>query len=163
EDPCPPIERGMCGIPEFVRHDSALRELDLDAIGERASLLGLRTPSVGLPRAIPEDLPAVQLIVEHLADGGRSPAMGAPAGGGGGRAARGAPAGGGDPFGIERLGNARDAPAIRGTLEDAVDHGSLRWIDPSPRGGPACAAAQPGRALPHIVVAVDLAAGNVAV
>src|SRR5262249_12307002 len=87
--------------------------------------------------------------VEHLADGAWSPAVLAAAGRG-------------DPFGIELLGDACDAPAFGGPLEDATDHGRLCWIDHSSSGGAVCPATRSRRAASGVALAVALAARDIA-
>src|SRR5262249_62115326 len=99
EDPCLSLERAMRSVTEVVRDNPALGQFDLDAILWRPRLLRLGSLAVSLLGAIPENSPAVQLVVEHLADGARSPPMLTAAGRG-------------DPFRIELLGDARDAPPI---------------------------------------------------
>jgi hypothetical protein len=89
----------MRSAPEIIRDDPAFGQFDLDAILWRPRLLRFGSPSVSLPGAVPEEPTAIELVVEHLADGARSPSVFAAAGRG-------------DPVGIELLGDARDAPPV---------------------------------------------------
>src|SRR5215813_10568550 len=101
------------------------------------------------PRVYETGASPVQLVMEHLADGGGGPALAA------------APRWGHAGV-VEVLGDARDPPALGRSLEDLVHRRGLsRVYHPSCRRamGPAAHAQDAG---PHIVIAIDLPAGHIA-
>ena len=67
----------MRRLPELVGDNLTLRQLHDDQLLGRPVVLCLRPPPVGLLGAIPDEAAPVELVVQHLADGGRGPALAA--------------------------------------------------------------------------------------